>query len=167
MTNMNVHYSSKSNEWETPIDLFNRLNDEFHFNLDAAATHDNHLCDNYFTIENDALKQDWTQYKSIFVNPPYSRLIGKFVEKAYNESKKNCIIVMLIPARTCTKFFHNYIMKSKEIRFIKGRCKFVNRSFPRWRADGNFKVTPAPFPSMIVVFDGKDYEMPKISSWIQ
>ncbi len=167
MTNMDVHYSSKSNEWESPKELFNRLNKEFNFNLDAAATKENCLCLNYFTIGNDALKQDWSQYGNTFCNPPYGRSIGKFVEKAYNESKKGIIVVMLMPSRTDTKFYHNYIMKSKEIRFIKGRCRFINRSFPSWREDGNFKITPAPFPSMIVVFDGKDYESPKISSWIQ
>lgn len=164
---MDVHYSSKSNEWETPKDLFDRLNDEFNFNLDTAATDDNYLCDNYFTIGNDALSQDWAKYGNSFCNPPYGRAIGKFIEKAYIESKKGCIVVMLIPSRTDVKMFHKYIMRAKEIRFIKGRLKFINRLLPSWNKEGNFKVSPAPFPSMLVVFDGKDYDAPKISSWIQ
>lgn len=144
--------SSKSNEWETPKFLFNQLNREFQFVLDAAATDDNHLCDNYFTSENNALIQDWSQFGgNVYCNCPYGRMIGKFIKKAYEESLKGIKVVMLIPARTDVKAFHEYCQKG-EIRFIKGRLKFVNRTFPSWNKEGNYKLTPAPFPSCIVIF---------------
>jgi len=147
-----VHYSSISNEWQTHLELYNSLNYEFGgFNLDAAATKENALCKNYYTIEEDSLKHDWSKYKSIYCNPPYGRLIGKFVEKAYNESLKGCIVVMLVPSRTDTKWWHNYCVKG-EIRFIKGRLKFINRQLPSYKDDLSMKITPAPFPSAIVIF---------------
>lgn len=141
--------SSKSSHWETPIKLFNLLNEEFSFELDAAANKENAKCKAYFTQEDNPLERDWA--KSTFCNPPYGKIIGKFVKKAYEESLKGCLVCLLIPSRTDTKFFHNYCSKG-EIRFIKGRLKFINRSFPSFREDGNFKISPAPFPSCIVIF---------------
>ena len=159
--NMDVHFSSKSNEWETPQDLYDILNDEFHFKVDAAATDDNKKCDVYFTETDSALDKTWKDYgKTIWLNPPYGRGIGKFIKKAYEEALKGCTVVCLIPARTDTKFFHEYCAKG-EIRFIKGRLKFVNRSFPSWNAEGNFKLTPAPFPSCIVIF--REINIPGVS----
>src|SRR6266542_472113 len=104
-TKMEVHFSSISNEWETPIAVFDKLNQEFDFNLDAAATDQNFKCKNYFTKENDALLQDWFIYKRVFLNPVYGRQIGKFIKKAYEESLKGCIVVCLIPSRTDSKYF--------------------------------------------------------------
>lgn len=140
--NTNVMFSSCSDQWETPIDLFNELNREFHFTLDPCADHDNHKCDLYFTKEMDGLKQNWKGH-TVFCNPPYGKYIGEWVKKCYEEAKdKNTVCVMLIPSRTDTKYFHEYIYNKKnvEIRFIKGRLKF-----------GNSKNS-APFPSMIVIF---------------
>jgi site-specific DNA-methyltransferase (adenine-specific) len=151
-----VHVSSKSDEWETPKDLFARYDTVYHFNLDAAATRDNAMCQAFFTKEDDALTIDWHRHgKSVWLNPPYGRSIGKFVKKAYEESLKGCVVVCLIPARTDTAYFHNYCLKHGLIEFLRGRLKFVNRTFPSWRADGNFKVSPAPFPSCIVIFGSK------------
>ena len=152
---MDIFYSSKSNEWETPKHVFDYLNDIYNFELDAAATKENALCKNYFTLDDDSLKQDWSKYKSIFLNPPYGKDIGKFIEKAYKESLKGSVVVLLIPSRTDTKWWHTYCSRG-EIIFIKGRLKFVNRTFPSWRADGNFKISPANFPSAIIVFGGKN-----------
>lgn len=146
-----IHFSSKSNEWETPRWLFDILNQEFNFQLDAASTTENALCSKFFTQDSDALVVDWSQHKSIFLNPPYSRLIGKFIKKAYEESQKDCTVVLLIPARTDTRFWHDYCSKG-EVRFIRGRLKFVNKAFPSWNKEGNFKSSPAPFPSAIVIF---------------
>ena len=157
---IDVHFSSVSNEWETPKSLFASLNREFNFDLDAAATKENALCENFFTIQDDSLSQDWSQYKNIWCNPPYGRLIGKFVEKAFNESKKGCTVVMLIPARVDTKYFQNFCSLG-QVLFIKGRLKFINKSFPSYREDGDFKVSPAPFPSAIVVF--KNGQQPSTS----
>lgn len=148
-----VHFSSKSDEWETPQELFDRLDEEFHFTLDPCATHENHKCDKYYTIEENGLNQQWTN-ETVFMNPPYGRQIGIWVQKAWFESKhNNATVVCLIPSRTDTTWFHN-ICTTGEIRFIKGRLKFKNRLLPSYNDTGDFKISPAPFPSMIVVFRG-------------
>ena len=144
-------FSSKSDEWETPLDLFDKLNNEFNFTLDPCSTHENHKCDKYFTEEDDGLSKDWSG-EVVFVNPPYGRSIGKWVKKSYEEYQKGTTVVMLIPSRTDTKWFHQYIHEIAEVRFIKGRLKFMNRLLPSWNEEGNYKLSPAPFPSMIVVF---------------
>ena len=137
-----VMFSSKSNEWTTPQEFFDKLNEEFNFNLDPCSTDENHKCDRYFTKKQDGLKQDWGGQR-VFVNPPYGTEISKWVEKSYREGiKDNTLVVMLIPARTDTKYFHDFILHRSEIRFIKGRLKF---------GEGN---NSAPFPSMLVIFRG-------------
>lgn len=135
-------FSSKSNEWETPQDLFDALNKEFHFTLDPASTHENAKCKKHYTAIEDGLKQDWSG-ETVFCNPPYGRQLHLWIEKAakYTEGR-DTTIVMLIPARTDTKAFHECILGKAEIRFIKGRLKF-----------GDSKNS-APFPSMIVIFRG-------------
>ena len=134
-------FSSKKDDWTTPPDFFKQLDNEFHFTLDVASSEENHLCKNYFTIETDGLSQDWGGHK-VFCNPPYGRQIGKWVQKAWEEAKKpNTTIVMLLPARTDTKWFHNYIYHQAKIRFIKGRLKFGGSQ------------NSAPFPSMVVIWD--------------
>ena len=139
--NKEVLFSSKEEVWETPKDFFDKLNDEFHFTLDPCANKDNAKCNEYFTEEQDGLIKDWGGHV-VFCNPPYGRKIYNWVKKCFYESKKpNTIVVMLIPARTDTRYFHEFIYyKAKDIRFIKGRLKF-----------GNSKNS-APFPSMVVVF---------------
>lgn len=136
-----VLFSSKTDLWSTPQDFYDKLNKEFNFTLDPCATDDNHKCGKYFTIDDDGLKQNW-EGNIVFCNPPYGREIYKWVEKCYNESKKkSTTVVMLIPARTDTRYFHEFIYhKAKDIRFVKGRLKF-----------GGSKNS-APFPSMIVIF---------------
>lgn len=132
-------FSSNSNEWATPQEFFDELNKEFNFNLDPCADESNHKCDKYFTEKQDGLLQDWGG-NIVFCNPPYGKVIGDWVKKAFEEAQKpNTTVVMLIPARTDTKYFHEYIYKKHEIRFIKGRLKF-----------GDSKNS-APFPSMVVV----------------
>lgn len=148
---IDVHFSSLSNEWETPRDLFGKLHENFGFVLDAAATKDNALCKSFFTIDDDSLKQDWAKYGVVWCNPPYGRQIGKFVRKGYEEAQKGAIVVMLVPARVDTRWWQDYCSKAA-VWFIKGRLKFVNKSFPSYREDGDFKVSPAPFPSAIVTF---------------
>jgi len=134
-------FSSKTDEWETPQDFFDALDAEFHFTLDPCATPENAKCKKYYTKAEDGLKQDW-QGETVFCNPPYGRAIKDWVKKCYEESQKpNTTVVMLIPARTDTSYFHEYIYgKAKEIRFIRGRLKFGKAKHP------------APFPSMVVVF---------------
>ena len=136
---MKVHFSSETNEWATPQALFNALDREFNFTLDPCSDGINAKCQKYFTIEDDGLAQDWFN-DTVFMNPPYGREIPKWIQKAYEESRKGATVVGLIPSRTDTRYWHEYIMKADEVRFIKGRIKF-----------GGSKQS-APFPSCIVVF---------------
>lgn len=124
--------------------FFNSLDKEFSFTLDACADETNYKCNRYFTKEMNGLIQDWGG-ETVFCNPPYGTEIGKWVKKYSEEAQKpNTTGVMLIPARTDTRYFHDYIYQklNVEIRFIKGRIKF-----------GDSKHS-APFPSMVVIFKG-------------
>ena len=137
--NTDVMFSSETDQWATPQYFFDELNAEFHFTLDPCADEFNHKCEKYFSKEQDGLSQSWKN-DIVFCNPPYGREIYNWVKKAYEEYNKGAIVVMLVPARTDTKWFHEFIYKKAEIRFIKGRLKF-----------GNSKNS-APFPSMVVIF---------------
>lgn len=138
--NTNVMFSSEREDWTTPQNLFNELNAEFHFTLDAAASPDNAKCERFFTAEQNALCQNWWG-ETVFCNPPYGRKTGDFVKKGYEESKKpGTTVVMLLPSRTDTRWFHDYILGKAEVRFLKGRLKF-----------GNSKNS-APFGSLIAVW---------------
>lgn len=134
-------FSSKKMDWTTPSKLFNELNKEFNFTLDPCCYKETALCEKFFTEKEDGLQQDWGG-EVVFCNPPYGREIKKWVKKCYEESlKDNTKVVMLIPARTDTIYFHSYIYNKSEIRFIKGRLKFSESK------------NSAPFPSMIVIFN--------------
>jgi len=132
-------FSSASHYWATPQEVFNSLDAEFHFTLDACATPENAKCARFYTEQENGLWRSWDGV--VFVNPPYGRLIGEWIQKAYWEAVRGgCTVVMLLPARTDTRWWHGWVMKADEIRFIRGRLKF-----------GGAK-TGAPFPSCIVVF---------------
>lgn len=135
-------FSSETDDWSTPQYLFDQLNQEFHFTLDVCATKDNAKCSKYFTIEDNGLEKSWGN-NICWMNPPYGREIGKWMNKAYEESKTGATVVCLVPSRTDTKWWWNTAMKvwPYGIRFIKGRLKFGNSE------------TSAPFPSVIVVFN--------------
>lgn len=143
-----VVFSSNSDEWETPHNLFEELHKEFNFEADICADEKNKKLDFYFSKESvygaGALGFDWalSKLKTVFMNPPYSE-VKDWVKKAYDESRNGVKIVALLPARTDTKWFHEFVYgyKNVEIRFIAGRLKFSG-------AKHN-----APFPSMIVVFN--------------
>lgn len=140
--NTEVLFSSKSEMWETPQDFFDKLDDEFHFDLDVCATHENAKCKRYYTPEMDGLSRPWEGV--CWCNPPYGKPTRKWVRKAHDEAYKgNCTVVMLLPARTDTAWFHDWIYGKAEIRFIRGRLKF-----------GGSKNS-APFPSMVVIFRPK------------
>lgn len=129
-------FSSKTDLWSTPQATFDELDKEFHFTLDPCSTHENAKCEKHYTKEDDGLSKDWSGER-VFCNPPYGREIGKWVKKC---AESNTLVVALLPSRTDTKWFHDYIYGKAEIRFIKGRLKF-----------GNSKNS-APFPSMIVIW---------------
>ena len=152
--NTNLHFSSKSDMWETPQDFFDKLNEEFNFETDVCALPENTKCKKYFTPEQDGLTQKWEGV--CWMNPPYGNKIGKWIKKAYESGEKGATVVCLVPSRTDTSYWHNYCMKG-EIRFFRGRLKFKNRALPSYREDGNYKISPAPFPSAIIVFrNGKN-----------
>ena len=136
--NTELMFSSKTDLWETPQDLFDKLNNEFHFTLDVCATPENAKCDSFYTKEQDGLSQQWKGV--VWCNPPYGKQIGSWVRRGFFASISGNTVVMLLPARTDTRWFHEYIYGKAEIRFIRGRLKF-----------GGSKNS-APFPSMIVVF---------------
>lgn len=138
-----VLFSHKSDEWTTPKDFFDRLDAEFHFDVDAASSDENALCRTHFTAENDGLKQDWGGHH-VWVNPPYSQIIH-WTQKAFNESRKpNTVVVMLVPARTSTRWFQNYCYYRAEVRFVRGRLKFGG------------SPNCAPFDSMLIIWRGPE-----------
>jgi phage N-6-adenine-methyltransferase len=137
---MSVHFSSKTDEWATPIDFFAEVVKEFGvFDLDPCCTEASAKASRYFTKESDGLNRHWSG--KVWMNPPYGRTIGKWMKKAYESSlSQETMVVCLVPARTDTAWWHDYAMKG-EIRFIRGRLKF-----------GEAKNS-APFPSALVVFN--------------
>lgn len=150
--------------WQTPRDLFNKLNNEFVFDLDVAATSENKLCTTYCI---DGLTADWSELQSYFtyypicwMNPPYSRgNIDKFVKKAYEESQKGCTVVGLLPLRSAS-WFHKYVMKAYEIRFLTRRVKFIDPETGK-----QTKGSPN-FDSIIVVWKTGTVDAPKVSSYM-
>ena len=139
--------SSKKQDWETPEKLFQRLDSEFGFDLDAASDGKNAKCELFLTEEDDALSVPWRvgDVRTVFCNPPYGRGIGRWVEKAFREAEDNGLTgVLLIFARTDTSWWHDYVMKAATIRFIRGRLTF--------EVDGEPAASPAPAPSCVVVF---------------
>lgn len=133
-------FTSTTNRWATPQEFFDELDSEFHFNLDPCADADNHKCPKYYTEADDGLSKNWEGHR-VFCNPPYGRTMAAWVKKCHDEAQKpNTLVVMLIPARTDTSYFHDYIYHQAEIRFVRGRLHFSDA--PKC----------APFPSMIVIF---------------
>ena len=136
-------YSSNRMNWETPQELFDELDREFHFTLDAASSDDNAKCIHHFTSDDDGLEQSW-EGEVVFCNPPYGRDVAKWARKAYREAQKpNTTVVLLVASRTDTAFFHDYIYGKAEIRFIRGRLCFELGGEPIGRA---------PFPSLIAIY---------------
>lgn len=133
-----VMFSSKSDLWSTPDDFFAELDKEFHFTLDVCATADNAKCDDYYTEAMDGLSLKWDGI--VWCNPPYGRNINKWIKKAVNAALGGATVVMLLPARTDTKWFHELVYRRAEIRFVRGRLKFGGSN------------NAAPFPSMICIF---------------
>ena len=134
-------YTSNTDEWATPAALFSSLDAEFHFDLDPCATEHNAKCRDYFDKDTDGLSKKWGGRK-VFCNPPYGRAIKSWVRKCWEESRNpETLVVALLPARTDTAWFHDYIYRrAREIRFVRGRLHF------------NESQNSAPFPSMIVIF---------------
>lgn len=136
----NPFFSSSTDEYATPQWLFDQLDAEFHFTLDPCSTDENAKCRKHYTRAQDGLKQDWSG-ETVWCNPPYGRGIADWIRKCYLHATGGGTAVMLVPARTDTEWFHEYIYGKAEVRFLRGRVKFGGR---KWNA---------PFPSMIVIYD--------------
>lgn len=155
--NTALMFSKASDEWSTPQDFFDALDAEFSFDLDVAASRENHKCGFYFTMEDDALAQDWARFSpsgfefldppTCFMNPPYSRC-REFIAKAALEAERGATVVCLVPSRTDTRWWHEHVWDRQshlpwpgvEIRFVKGRLRFGGAP------------AGAPFPSVVIVF---------------
>jgi phage N-6-adenine-methyltransferase len=135
--------SSKSVEWSTPQSLFDSLDRLFHFSLDPCATRENAKCKLFFTKEDDGLAQDWSGLR-VFCNPPYGDQIGKWARKCFESSQAGALVVLLVPSRTDTVWFHEWVQYKAEIHFMKGRQRF-----------GDAKSN-APFPSLIAIYGRRD-----------
>ncbi len=131
-------FSSATDLWATPQWLFDELDREFGFDLDVCATRENTKCSRFITEQSDGLRQEW--HGTCWMNPPYGAAIGLWIHKAWQSAQAGAVVVCLLPARTDTAWFHDYVMEATEIRFLRGRLKFN---------DGD---DSAPFPSMVVVF---------------
>lgn len=137
--NSDAMFTSKSAEWETPQDFFDKLNSMYHFDLDACATAENAKCERYYTKEQDALMQEWSG--RVWLNPPYGREIAQWLKKAYDETMRGGVELCccLVPSRTDTAWWHDWAMRG-EITFIRGRLRF------------NGSTENAPFPSALIVY---------------
>jgi phage N-6-adenine-methyltransferase len=135
-------FSSATCEWATPRAFFRKLDRRFGFTLDPCATPENTKCALFFTREQDGLKQDWGTHR-VFCNPPYGREIGKWARKCFEASQNGALVVLFVPARTDTKWFHEWVQGKADVTFVRGRLRFGG-------AD-----TSAPFPSMLAVYSPK------------
>ena len=137
--NTDLMFSSASDQWATPQQFFDDWAKLFPFTLDVCADAGNAKCEHYFDREADGLRQDWAPHVC-WVNPPYGREIGRWVKKAFEESQKGATVVCLLPARTDTAWWHDYVIEHAEVAFIRGRLKFGTAT------------NSAPFPSAVAVF---------------
>ncbi len=138
---------SKSNDWATPQDLFDKLHKRYKFTVDVCASKKNAKVARYYDEKTDGLAQDWTGER-VWCNPPYGRVIRDWVKKAADSAAADpdTLVVVLVPARTDTKWFHESCIDNPNctIEFIRGRLKFGDAT------------TPAPFPSLLLVFQQPD-----------
>lgn len=147
-----VHAMSRADDWETPRALFDELNAEFSFTTDVCASSENALCTRYFTSAENGLAQEWSGV--CWMNPPYGREIARWMEKAHHASLLGATVVCLVPARTDTRWWHDYAEKASERRFLRGRLRFARNSV--LIGDRSKGGATAPFPSAIVVFRPAD-----------
>ena len=136
---MNVHFSSRKDDWATPWPLFRACEKAYGpFSLDVCATAANAKCVRFFNPEDNGLIQPW--HGVCWMNPPYGREIGHWVEKAVAEAQNGSRVVCLLPARTDTAWWHGSVLPHGHVHFLRGRVRFEGAKHP------------APFPSSIVVF---------------
>lgn len=137
-------YSSRTEEWETPPELFARLDRVFDFRLDACASSANRKCPAFFSKADDALSRPWSSFGRVWLNPPYGRRIGSFMRKAFEESRAGALVVALVPARTDTVWWHDWVSGKADVVFLKGRLKYLDEE--------RREKSAAPFPSALAVY---------------
>jgi phage N-6-adenine-methyltransferase len=142
-------FSSDTIECSTPQAFFDKLNDEFHFTLDVAASSENAKCSRFFTPNDDGLLQEW--HGVVWCNPPYGRTISEWVKKAYKSAQNGTTVVMLLPSRTDPAWWHNWVMQASEVRFVRGRLKYDHRGGTR-------------FANVVVIFRPRQLGKPSFSS---
>jgi phage N-6-adenine-methyltransferase len=159
-----ANFSSETCEWATPQEVFDAMNDKYGFELDVCATHENAKCEIYYTKEDDALSKEWSP-SVCWMNPPYGRDMGKWIEKAWTESQKGATVVCLVPARTDVKWWHEWAMRGK-IEFHRGRMKFCKIDGTRLAhkgpavMEGRKKAqNTAPFATAFVIFEPPNAEI--------
>lgn len=133
-------FTSERDDWETPRGFFDALDAEFGFTLDPCSSDANAKCARHWTRADDGLSKDWSGER-VFMNPPYGREIGRWVEKAATSGAE--VVVGLLPARTDTAWFHDWVYGRAELRFLRGRLKF---------AQGGVQGQSAPFPSLLAIW---------------
>ena len=146
-------------DWQTPKELFDKLNDEFHFGTDVACNDQNRLCSFHY---NNSLIPDWfvCPYGPFWMNPPYSKPnLDLFTKKAYEESQKGCTVVGLLPCDCSTGWFKKYVMKAHEIRFLSRRVQFIDPDTGKRGKNG------PTFGSIIVVWKPGHVDAPEVSSY--
>ena len=152
MVENTARLQSDFQEWETPPELFNYLDQQFDFTLDAAATDRTAKCDKYFTPEEDGLKQSWEDER-VFLNPPFSDL-AEWLEKVWEERERAEVIAVIMGPSTDTRYWHDYVMKADELWMFKSRPNYI-----RHGEEGNSGST---FPTVLAVFTGENEEVPEI-----
>lgn len=155
-----LHHTTEAgtDDWRTPRDFFEKLHREFGFVLDAAASPQNAMLPRYWTREDNALAQDWVGVGgAVWCNPPYGRDVLDWLAKAFHAAQGGSTVVMLIFARTDTRWWHEYAMRAAEIRLVRGRLRFE-------KPDGT-RGAPAPVPSAVLVFRATEALSPKVLSW--
>lgn len=165
MQGQTVIHSSKDPAWRTPPEVFQPLNEEFQFQLDAATSGlDNALCPRYITPTDDALgPAPWVSYlehprwgASVFLNPPYGRGIGRWMRRALEESQSGLVVVTLTMACTDTKWWKDYAWRAAEVRFVSGRVRFLD-------SQTGERKSAAPKGSAVCVFRPGHVGPPKVS----
>ena len=133
-----VQFRSKTDEWETPTACFNQLDEEFAFTTDVAAHPDNAKCEHFYTPHQDGLKQKWEG--DCWMNPPYGLALRQWVKKAQESAQAGAAVVCLLPVRSDTSWWHEYVIPYAEVRYIQVRMKF------------NGIENSAPLTSAVVIF---------------
>lgn len=154
MSDWTAAHSSKKMDWATPQALFDALDSEFDFQLDAAASTENTKCELFLDEGDDALSAPvWPVLRggAVWLNPPYGRDIGRWIKRSYLESRKGITVVVLVFARTDTKWWHRWAMRAAEVRMIKGRVTFAGAN------------AAAPAPSCVLVFS-EEYRTPRFTT---